>query len=215
MIRVIIADDHELFRGGLRLLLETKSDISVVGETGTGRETIDACASLKPDVVLLDLDMPDMDGIEVTRQIASSMPDVRVLIVTMFDSEEYAARLIREGASGYIVKGTSPKELPDAIRKVASGSAYITPSIAEKLAMRNRRPGGASPLSLLSTREIQVLTRIASGQSILEIADELCLSNKTIETYKSRTMSKLEMRNVSDLTRFAIQQGLIKELTSQ
>ena len=212
MIRVLIADDHELFRAGLRLLLETKQDIEVAGEAGAGHETISLCLELKPDVVLLDLDLPDLDGIEVTRRLLHKLPDLRILVLTMFDSEDYAQRLLNEGAAGYMVKGTSPGELPDAIRKVAAGGAYVTPSISDRITARSAAARDGDILSALSTRELQVLIKIAAGQSVSEIARDLQLSSKTVETYKARTMNKMRLRNVSDMTRFALQHGLIKNL---
>ena len=210
MIRILIADDHDLFRAGLRLLIETQQDMRVIGEAGTGRETLGLCKRVKPDVLLLDLDMPDIDGIEVTQQIVSTQPDIRVLVLTMYDSEDYAMQLTRCGASGYIVKGTSPKDLPEAIRLIMSGEQYISPHLSEKIFLESKRFRKEEPLDLLSTREIQVLSKLAQGYTLRDIADELELSVKTVETYKRRTMHKLDLRNVSDITRFAIKHDLIK-----
>lgn len=210
MIRILIADDHDLFRAGLRMLIETQSDMKVVGEAGTGRETIGLCKRIMPDVLLLDLDMPDIDGIEVTQQVVASQPDVRILVLTMYDSEDYAMQLTRCGAVGYIVKGTSPKDLPEAIRMVVRGEQYISPHISEKILLETKRFRKEAPLDLLSTREIQVLSKLAQGNTVRDIAEELDLSVKTVETYKRRTMHKLDLRNVSDITRFALKHDLIK-----
>ena len=184
--------------------------MKVVGESGTGRETLGLCKKIRPDVLLLDLDMPDIDGIEVAQQISTTQPEVRILVLTMYDSEDYAMRLMRCGASGYIVKGTSPKDLPEAIRKITRGEQYISPHISEKILLETQKFRKDEPLDLLSTREIQVLQKLAQGDTIRDIAEELNLSIKTVETYKRRTMNKLELRNISDLTRFAIKHDLIK-----
>ncbi len=210
LIRILIADDHDLFRAGLRMLIATQDDMKVVGEAGTGRETIALCKRVIPDVLLLDLDMPDIDGIEVTQQITAALPDMRVLVLTMYDSEDYAMQLTRCGAAGYIVKGTSPKDLPEAIRIVAGGEEYISPHLAEKILFEEKRFRKEDPLDLLSAREIQVLGKLALGHSVRDIAEELGLSVKTVETYKRRTMHKLDLRNISDITRFAIKHDLIK-----
>jgi len=192
------------------MLIETQSDMKVVGEAGTGRETIGLCKRIMPDVLLLDLDMPDIDGIEVTQQVVAAQPEVRILVLTMYDSEDYAMQLTRCGAAGYIVKGTSPKDLPEAIRMVVRGEQYISPHISEKILLETKRFRKEGPLDLLSTREIQVLSKLAQGNTVRDIAEELDLSVKTVETYKRRTMHKLDLRNVSDITRFALKHDLIK-----
>jgi two-component system invasion response regulator UvrY len=211
MIRMIIADDHELIRAGLCRLMETEPDIQVLGQAGTGRGAVDLCRELRPDVALLDFAMPDMDGIEATRQIISEKLGARVLILTMHDNEEYAIRLIQAGASGFIVKGTSPDELITAIRRVAEGKTYITPSILEAMTFRSFQDGAENPLTLLSDRELQVLIRLARGQVNKEISEELCISVSTVETYRKRIFDKLGLRNLSDITRFAIRYGLIDQ----
>ncbi|MEW5945420.1 MAG: response regulator transcription factor [bacterium] len=209
MIRVVIADDHTIVRAGLCRLLESERDIEVVGEAGTGRETVSLCERTRPDVVVLDFDMPDMDGLEATRQIVSSRRPAKVLIITMYDSEEYAVRLIQAGALGFIIKGTSPEELPAAIRKVASGKTYITPSVMEGMVFRRFQAEKSNPAALLSDRELQVLVRLARGRLTREVSDDLGLSTSTVETYRRRLLDKLGLRNNSDITRFAIRYGLI------
>ena len=211
MIRMIIADDHELIRAGLCRLMETEPDIQVLGQAGTGRGAVDLCRELRPDVALLDFAMPDMDGIEATRQIITEKLGARALILTMHDNEEYAIRLIQAGASGFIVKGTSPDELITAIRRVADGKTYITPSILEAMTFRSFQDGAENPLALLSDRELQVLIRLARGQVNKEISEELCISVSTVETYRKRIFDKLGLRNLSDITRFAIRYGLIDQ----
>ena len=200
-----------MVRAGLCRLLESKGDIKVVGEAGLGREAVSLCRDLKPHVVLLDLDLPDIDGIEVTHQIRSQQPDVRVLILTMHDSEDYATRLIQAGAAGFIVKGSDPGELPDAVRRVASGGTFITTSIMERMIL-GRRDRADNPLESLSDRELQVMTKLAQGKEIRDITDELGLSPSTVGTYKKRIFEKLGINNISELIRFAIRHGILKDL---
>lgn len=209
MTRILVVDDHALVRAGLCRLLETESDIEVVGQTGTGREAVQLCDELKPDVVLLDYGLPDIDGLETTEQIVALNTPARILILTMHDNEEYAIRLIRSGAAGFIVKGAPPDDLLAAVRKVARQGTYVTPSIMEKMVERIGQPEGETPESVLSNREMQVLLRLARGATTRETAEELCLSLSTIETYRSRILEKLNLRNNSDITRFAIRRGLI------
>lgn len=209
MIRTLVVDDHALVRAGLCRLLEAEEDIEVLGQAGSGREAIQLCGKLDPDVVVLDYSLPDMDGLETLEQIVAQGKPVRVLILTMHDSEEYAIRLMKKGAAGFIVKGAPPEDLLFAIRKVASQGTYVTPSIMEKMVERLGQPKGEVPESVLSNREMQVLQRLARGSTTRETAEELCLSLSTIETYRSRILEKLNLRNNSDITRFAIRRGLV------
>lgn len=211
MIRLIVADDHEIVRGGLRRILEMEKDIEVLADTGGGREAVRLCQELKPDVLLLDLEMPDLDGMEVTRQVKAASPEVNVLVLTMFGHEEYAVRILEAGGSGFAVKGISMKELPEAIRKVAAGGKYIAPSIMEKTFMRQKHVGQENPLSLLSEREVQIFMRIARGDDLQKIACELCLSDSSVRTYKKRVMEKLGFENIADLIRFAIRNDLLSK----
>jgi len=211
MITVLVADDHAMVRAGLVRLLESREDISVLGEAGLGREAVSMCRNLKPQVVLLDLDLPDIDGIEVTQQILSVQPEVRILILTMHDSEDYANRLIQAGAAGFIVKGSAPAELPEAVRRVASGGSYITHSMMERMIF-NRREKSDNPISSLSDRELQVFTKFAQGKEIREIADELGLSPSTVGTYKRRIFEKLNIGNMAELFRLAMRHGIIKDI---
>ena len=209
MIRVLVVDDHTLVRVGLCRLLETEEDIEVVGQTGSGHEAVQLIGSTKPDVVVLDYSLPDLDGLETTRQIVGLASGARVLILTMYANEEYATRLIRAGASGFVIKGASADELLVAIRKVARKGVYVSPSIQEKMVTRIGQPQGEAPESLLSNREMQVLLRLARGSTTREVSEALSLSLSTVETYRSRILEKLNLRNNSDLTRFAIRRGLI------
>lgn len=209
MIRVLVVDDHTLVRAGLCRLLEAEDDLKVVGQTGSGHEAVALCQSLKPDLVILDYSLPDLDGLEATRQIAALKNGARVLILTMYANEEYATRLIRAGAAGFLIKGASADELLTAVRKVARKGIYVSPSIQEKMVSRLSQPADESPESALSNREIQVLVRLARGATTREVSEALSLSLSTVETYRSRILEKLNLRNNSDLTRFAVRRGLI------
>ena len=209
MNRILIVDDHTLVRAGLCHLLEGENDMKVVGECGSGHEGVRLCAELKPDVVLLDYGLPDLDGLEATEQLVALKNDARVLVLTMHANEEYAIRVIRSGASGFLIKGASPEQLLAAIRKVVRGGLYVSPSIQDKMITRIGKSKTDAPETTLSNREMQVLLRLARGANNRETAESLSLSVSTVETYRSRLMEKLNCRNNSDLTRFAIRRGLI------
>jgi two-component system invasion response regulator UvrY len=209
MIKIIVVDDHTLVRNGLVRLLEQESDFQVLDQTGSGHEAVRLCKEKKPDMVLLDYALPDLDGLETTRQIADLGLSIRVLILTMYANEEYATRLIQAGARGFLVKAASTDELLSAIRKVANGGVFVSPSIMEKMVVRVGQPQEEKPESSLSDREMQVLLRLAKGSTTREVSSSLHLSISTVETYRSRILEKLNLRNNSDLTRFAIRRGLI------
>ena len=209
MIRVIVVDDHTIVRDSLCRLLENENDIEVVGDTGSGYEAIQLCREKKPDVVVLDYGLPDLDGLEVTRQILELNVGTKVLILTMFSNEEYAIRLVQTGASGFVVKAASSDELLSGIRKVARNGIYISQQVLEKMVGRMNVNTDKTPESQLSNREMQVLIRLARGASTREVSEAMNLSQSTIETYRSRILDKLNLRNNSDLTRFAIRRGLI------
>ena len=210
MIRVLVVDDHEVVRSGICRLLEAERDIEVVGQTGSGREAVRLCQEKEPDVVVLDYGLPDIDGLEATRQIAELESKTRVLILTMHGNEEYATRLIRAGAAGFVVKVAPASELLQALRKVASKGIYVSPAIMEKMVTRIGQPNEDIPEAALSDRELEVLLKLASGMTTREVADLLCLSISTVETYRSRVLDKLNLRNNADMTRFAIRRGLIE-----
>jgi DNA-binding NarL/FixJ family response regulator len=209
MTSILIVDDHTLVRDGLVRLLEAQPDLEVVGQTGSGHEAVRLCREKKPQVVLLDYSLPDLDGMETTRQIVALEFNISILILTMYANEEYATRLIRTGAKGYIVKAASTDELLSAIQKVSQKGIYVTPSIMEKMLGRLNLPREAMPESVLSDREMQVLLRLAKGSMTREVSQELSLSVSTVETYRSHILEKLRLRNNSDITRFAIRRGLI------
>jgi DNA-binding NarL/FixJ family response regulator len=209
MISLLVVDDHTLVRAGLCRIFKDEGDIEVVGETGSGREAVELCKRLKPDVVILDYGLPDTDGLDVTSQLIALGTGSKILVLTMYANEDFAIRLIRAGASGFVVKGASPDELLAAVRKVAQGRTYVSPAILEKMVSRMGMSETDAPEASLSDREIQVLVRLAKGATTREVSDELCLSVSTVETYRSRLLEKLNLRNNSDLTRFAIRRGLI------
>lgn len=209
MIRVVIVDDHTLVRAGLCRLLESEQDIEVIGQTGSGQEAVKLCNKLEPDVIVLDYSLPDMDGLETTVNIKQLKIDTKILILTMYANEEYAIRLIRAGAAGFIVKGAPPEELLTAVRKLDRGGTYVSPAIMDSMIGRLGNSTAEVPESTLSDREIQVLVRLARGSTTREVSEDLHLSISTVETYRSRLLEKLNLRNNSDLTRFAIKRRLI------
>ncbi|HOY62341.1 MAG TPA: response regulator transcription factor [bacterium] len=209
MIRVAIVDDHEIVRDGIRKILESQSDIVVVGMGGGGREAIELLNKETIDVMLLDLDMPDMDGLEVTKFAAHSCPQTKILILTMHDDEEYALRIMKAGAAGYALKASSAAELPNIVRNIAAGKIYTHPSIAEKVASRMYKNNSNKALSYLSDREFQIIKRLAEGHEQKEIADQLCISVSTVATHKKRLMEKLKLKNNSEIVQFALKNGLI------
>ena len=210
MIRVAVVDDHAIVRSGLCQLLKMQVDMEVVGEGGTGREALDLVRELKPDVLLLDVDLPDIDGLQVTDRVSDMDVETAVLILTMYESEDIAERALSSGAMGYLIKGTDPEELPKAVRAVAAGRPYVTQAIGDRMLMRKIRPGAAGgPVSMLSNRELQVLVEIARGKNTNEIAEKLCLSASTVKTYRKRLGEKLGFDNVSDIVKFCIRHGLI------
>jgi len=212
MIRVLIADDHGIVRGGIRRILEDREDIQIVGEASDGQKAIQKVRETAPDVVLLDISMPGMDGIDVTKQLKAIDPEVRILILTMHAEEQYAPRLMRAGAMGYVTKHAAPEDLVKAIHVVHSGRRFISPTLTENLAWRYL--GGRAdlgPVDCLSDRELQVLCLLAKGNTNQEIAGFLHLSVKTINTYRGRVLEKLNLRNNAELTLFAVGNGLIEK----
>ena len=212
MIRVLIADDHAIVRGGIRRMLEDHKDIQIVGEGGDGQEAIQKVLETDPDVILLDISMPGMDGLDVTKQLKAIDPKVRILILTMHAEEQYAPRLMKAGAMGYVTKHAVPEDLVKAIHAVHSGRRFISPTLAESMAWRYLGDkADLTPVECLSDRELQVLCLLARGNTNREIAESLHLSVKTIDTYRSHVLGKLNLRNSAELTLFAVQNGLIEK----
>lgn len=213
-VRVLIADDHTMFRAGLRALLETEEFVEVVGEAGSGRESVDRALELRPDVVLMDLTMPEMNGLEATRRISALDIGVAVLVLTVHAEEEYLVPVVEAGGSGYLTKSSADEDLFEAIRTVARGEVYLPPQATTLLLKQVRNRGGddAPGLSELSPREREVLALTAEGFSSTEIGKKLFISPKTVDTYRSRIMEKLGLNHRSELVRFALKVGLLREL---
>lgn len=209
MATILVVDDHALVRSGLCRLIDAEPDLEVTGQVGTGADAVQFCSENKPELVLLDYGLPDIDGLETTRRIIALDPNIKILILTMYANEEYATRLIQAGARGFLVKAASTDELLGAIRKVLNNGVFVSPSVMEKMVARVGSPDKSPPESTLSDREMQVLLRLARGATTREVAAELSLSISTVETYRSRILEKLNLRNNSDLTRFAIRRELI------
>jgi DNA-binding NarL/FixJ family response regulator len=217
-IDVLLADDQELMRMGFRMVIESQPDMSVVGEAATGREAVDATARTAPDVVLMDVRMPEIDGVEATRLITASASDARIIILTTFDLDEYVYAGLRAGASGFMLKDAPPGELLSAIRSVANGDAVVAPRVTRRLlstfSHRLPAPAGAASaelerLELLTAREREVLLEVARSLSNAEIADRLVLSEATVKTHVGRILAKLELRDRVQIVVFAYENGLI------
>jgi DNA-binding NarL/FixJ family response regulator len=206
-IRVVIADDHVLLRDGLKALLQATGDITVVGEVGNGHEALRRVPELNPDVVLMDIAMPELNGIETTRALLLKCPATRIVIVSMHASSEHVHRALAAGAAGYLLKESAGAEVVTAVRAVHAGNRYLSRAVAEFGRMDPAR-AGASPLERLSVRERQVLQLVAEGKSSAEIARIVHLSPKTVETYRSRLMKKLGVSDIPALVRLAIQHGI-------
>lgn len=211
MIRVLLADDHTLFREGVRRLLDSDPGIEVVAEAARGPEALDLAAEADPHVVLLDVSMPGRGGLETLRDLKERRPKVRVLMLTVHPEDHFAIRCIKAGADGYMTKDAAPDELILAIRRVAMGRKYITPELAEQLALTVGKSFEEKPHELLSDREFQVLRRISSGKTVSEIADGLNLSVKTISTYRARILDKMGLRNTAEIMQYGIKHGLADE----
>ncbi|HOO44584.1 MAG TPA: response regulator transcription factor [Deltaproteobacteria bacterium] len=209
MIRVLIADDHPIVREGLKQILSETDDIIVVDEAANGQEVLNYAWNKPYDIILLDISMPGRDGLEVLRELKHTKPKLPVLILSMYPEEHYAIRVLRGGASGYLTKSSAPDELISAIRKVASGRKYISSTLAERLTYELDRDSDRPVHESLSDREYQVMHMIASGKTIKEIADELCLSVKTVSTYRSRIMEKMNMKNNAEIVLYAVQNKLV------
>lgn len=214
-IRVVLADDHAMFRSGIKALLESEGNIEVVGEASTGDEAVDLARRERPVVVVMDLSMPESDGLEATRRIAALDLDVAVLVLTVHAEEEYLVPVVEAGASGYLTKTSADRELIEAIRVVARGEVYLPPQ-ATKLLLQEYKASEANEdtdrLHKLSSREQEVLALTAEGYSSREIGKKLFISPKTVDTYRSRIMKKLKLNHRSELVRFALRVGLLKEV---
>jgi DNA-binding NarL/FixJ family response regulator len=212
-IRVLLAEDHTIVRKGLRSLLDAEATVTVVGEAENGRQAIDQVEHLLPDVVVMDIAMPGLNGLEATRQIKKRFPEVQVLILTVHTAQEYILQILRAGASGYLVKQAAPTDLVQAIQAAHRGGIFLSPSISRKVIEEYvQQASTAAELDsyeTLTDREREVLQLIAEGSSTRQIAEQLHISVKTVETHRAHLMDKLELRSTAELTQYAIRKGVI------
>ncbi|RQQ00954.1 response regulator [Burkholderia stagnalis] len=211
MIKVLIADDHALVRDGLRHILQNASDFEVAGEARDSASTMALVRGTNADVLVLDLSMPGRNGVELIKQIKDEKPSLHILVLTMHAEQQYAVRAFRAGAAGYMTKESASAELVAALTKIAAGGVYVSLAMAEQFAQSLNEPTDMLPHQRLSDREFDVFRRVASGQSISEIAEELCVSVKTVSTYKARILEKMQMSNEAALVRYAMRHKLFDD----
>lgn len=214
MITVLIVDDHELVRAGIRSLLSTVNGIKVIGEASTGEEAIKLAREKHPNVVLMDVRMPGIGGLEATRKLLRTDPDLKVIALTVCGEEPFPSKLLQAGAAGYLTKGSGLDEMVQAIHSVFHGKRYISPEVAQQLALKHLSDEKATPFETLSERELQVMLMITSGQKVQEISDKLCLSPKTVNSYRYRLFEKLGVNSDVELTHLAIRHGILDTETS-
>jgi len=210
MIKVLLTDDHALVRTGIKRLLEDSEQVEIIGEADTGEASLDLVQELKPDVVLMDVNMPGMGGVEASRRILQRDPDQKIIILTIHNEQTYPKRLLEIGAKGYLTKECDIKEMILAVTQVANGGSYIEPRIAQQLALSLLPGNNDNPVDKLSRREFQVMLMISHGLSNVQISEKLCLSPKTISTYRSRLLEKLNAKNEVDLIKIAVEQGMVE-----
>jgi len=212
-IRILIADDHKLMRSGLRLLIEQQSDLSVVGEASDGREAVSLAKSLRPDVAVVDISMPNLNGIEAAHQITQDQPETGVIILSMHPDESYVLRALKAGAKGYLLKDSAESDLILAVRAVGGGKSFFSPAVSKVLlddyVRKLKRSGVEDAYDLLTSREREILQLVAEGKSNKEVANLLNLSVYTVETHRSNVMQKLHLKGVPELTLYAVRKGLI------
>lgn len=210
MIRIMIVDDHPILRAGLKTLLSEHPDMEVTGEAGSGSEAVKMVQQAEYDIVLLDVTMPDMNGVDALKQIQRHRPELPVLMLSMHPEEQYAINLLRSGASGYVPKEGAPEQLVAAILTVMKGRRYVSPAVADMLAADLDGEANKPLHTTLSEREFQIFCKLAAGQAVSEISTDLNLSVKTVSTYRSRILGKMNMKNNADLTYYAIKNGIIQ-----
>ena len=209
MIKLMVADDHKIVREGLREIINKTSDIQVIDEARNGSELLSKVIKNEYDVILLDISMPGRSGLDILKQLKKEKPHIQVLILSMYSEEEFAVRAMKTGAAGYLVKDTASKDLIDAIRKVSMGLKFVTPSLAEKLALEIEMDYETPIHAKLSNREYEVMRMISTGKKNKEIAEEISVSPKTVSSYKRRILDKMKMKTNAQLTEYAIRNGLI------
>ncbi|NOY59135.1 MAG: response regulator transcription factor [Calditrichaeota bacterium] len=210
MIKILVADDHAIVREGLKGIISTTIDLQVTAEAETGQEVFDLIAKDEFDVILLDISLPGRNGLEILKQLKNEVPDMPVLILSVYPEEQYAVRAIKAGAAGYLSKAGAPDELVKAIRRVAWGKKYISASVAEELALEMETGFEKLPHEKLSDREFEIMQRIAGGSTVSKIAQDMLLSVKTISTYRSRILKKMNIKTNADMTLYAVKHGLIE-----
>lgn len=214
MISVLIVDDHELVRAGIRSLLSTVTGIKVIAEASSGEEAVKIAREKHPNVVLMDVRMPGIGGLEATRKLLRADPDIRVIALTVCGEEPFPSKLLQAGAAGYLTKGSGLDEMVQAIHSVFHGKRYISPEVAQQLALKHLSDDNASPFDVLSERELQVMIMITSGQKVQDISDKLCLSPKTVNSYRYRLFDKLGVHSDVELTHLAIRHKMLDTETS-
>ncbi len=210
MIRILVADDHTMFREGLKRVLEAEPNMEVVGEASNGQETLEKAKQTRPDIVLLDVSMPGRGGLETAQDLKKRNPDTRILMLSAHPEDHYAIRCLKGGADGYMTKDQAAERLIQAILKIRGGGKYVSAALAEQMAFSLQTELGRAPHETLSDREFQVMRMIASGQTVSEIADELCLSVKTVSTYRARILQKMKFRNNAEIMQYALKQSLVE-----
>jgi DNA-binding NarL/FixJ family response regulator len=207
-IRILLADDHAVVRQGFKMILGAQPDFEIVGEAGNGREAVELAENLKPDVVVMDVAMPELNGIEATRRLAASAPHTRVVALSMHKDNVYVREILRAGARGYLLKDSVAGDLVSAVRAVAQGEGYISPAVSNAV-LDDYRKHVTNPIDLLSSREREVLQMLAEGKTNKEIAAVLNLSVYTVDAHRGRIMEKLNVHSINELVRFAVRNGLI------
>jgi two-component system invasion response regulator UvrY len=212
MIKVLLVDDHQLVRSGIRRILQDADDIEVIAEAASGEEAITQVKAFRPQVVLMDVSMPGIGGIEATRKLLRVDPGLRIIALTVYADEPYPTSLLEAGAAGYLTKGCADDEIASAVRAVARGEAYIVKDVAQQMALSRLTGGKKNPFEKLSQREVQVMLMLTKGNKLQDISDKLCLSPKTVSTYRYRLYEKLSVENDVELTHLAIRHGMIDQI---
>ncbi len=212
MIKVMLVDDHDLVRTGIKRLLEDQANINIVAEATSGEQALELVSEKDPDVVLMDINMPGIGGLEATRKLLQRKPELKIIVVTMHEDDMFAQRLLKAGAMGYLTKGAQVDEILQAVQAVMEGHRYLSTSIAQQLALSQMAEEDSSPFESLSERELQVLLMMMDGHTISAISEKLCLSPKTVSTYRTRLYSKLGVQNDIELARLALQYGVVESV---
>jgi two-component system, NarL family, invasion response regulator UvrY len=209
MIEILIVDDHAIVREGLQAILKLEEGISVVGMAKNAAEALKVVTSHKVDVIILDISLPGRNGLEIIKEVKKVQPNVRIIMLSVYPEDRFAIRAFKAGASGYLTKEMAPEMIVEAIRKVSSGGKYITPAIAEKLADELNELNDKTPHERLSDREFDVMCMVGSGKSLIEIAEKLGISDRTVSTYRTRILKKMNLKNNSEIIHYVIDNGLI------